>query len=172
MEYDIQLHCKESIVSVVKNVAGVFLPLILTVVIVLAINEFEQVVKIFDQGQILLCAVSFLMASSYLFQDEANQKNITKHGYGFDRYLTNISMVIAMAISSGLYVVIYLHQIKGSAIGFNQFFVHGLSFLILLFSLYCLFRGFYYEHYKLFSDIDVELESKKTVDSLMNELKD
>lgn len=165
MDSQKRLHLEKTIKAFSYNFMGVTLPFILSLISIFILSKFESLWAFVDQGNFLLFAAGFYTSSLYVFGENQNSLREKK-----DKILLNLSLWL-LIISSAIYAIIYgLTLTSNLHTELNTCFIRLMSFLLFVVSAYSAYRSIFIDLLKTYPEVDVEKESQKGVDDILNDL--
>lgn len=170
MEIQIKkLHSESTWTGFLYSIFGVTLPFILSFIGILIIKKYEHIISFIDDGQILIFSAGLLTSAIYLFRDEENIRALKKAQFKYDRLLSHLNIVF-LIVTSVIYAILYSIGISHKNIDLNLWFVRISSVLLFCLSVYSTYRSIYIDFLKIFPITDVQAESEKGVQDLMDKL--
>jgi hypothetical protein len=165
----IKEHNEKTWIGFFYSIFGVTLPFILSLIGILIIGKYDHIVSFIDDGQIFLFSAGLLTSAYYIFSDEENQKSLKKLPLRHVKLVNHLTIAF-LIVTSVIYAILYSIGISHSNIDLNTWFIRISSVIIFAFATYASFSSIYIDFMKVYPVIDVERESKKGVEDIMNKL--
>lgn len=169
-------HSRKTWRSFFYSLIGVTLPFFLSLICIIMIRKYEFIISFVDDGQFLLFSVGLLTSAFYIFREDENQKEIrdltlTIRGKSFRLENLGDFIMFFLLFSSVIYALLYTFTlIDISFLPVNIWFVRIASLLIFGFSLFSIFKGIQVDYYNKSPKVDIQKESKKGVDDILQQL--
>jgi hypothetical protein len=160
-----KIHLEKTWKSFSYSVLGITLPFILSLIGILLLKDYQEILSFLDDGQFLIFGAGLFTSSYFLYTE--NYKSIEKKR---DKFLSNFGFW-ALIICSAFYAIIYCLKISGINLKIDLFLIRTTSIILYLVAIYSVFRSIYLDFLKTFPEVDVKAESTKEVDDMIGKLK-
>lgn len=160
-----KIHLEKTWKSFSFSVLGITLPFILSLIPILILRDYQEIIAFFDDGQFLIFGAG-LFTSSYFLNTE-NFKSIEKRR---DKFLSNFGFW-ALIICSAFYAIIYCLKISEIDLNIDLVLIRSSSIVLYLVAIYSVYRSIYIDFLKIYPEVDVKAESTKEVDDIIGKLK-
>jgi hypothetical protein len=165
MENQKRIHWEKTMKGFSYNVMGVLLPFILSVIPIFILRKYDAIWTFLDQGQFLLFGAGLYTSSIFLFDE--NRQSIR---HKKDKLLSNLSLWF-LIICSAFYAIIYcLDLIKNESFSMDIILIRSASIIFFAISVFSFYRSLFIDFLKSYPEVDIEEESKKGVDNILNQL--
>jgi Kef-type K+ transport system membrane component KefB len=162
-------HKEKTLTGFLYSIFGVTLPFLLSLIGILMIKKYENIVSFIDDGQILLFSAGLLTSAYYIFREEENQRSLKKSNLKFDRLISHFTIVF-LIISSVMYAILYTFSISKVDFDLSTWFIRITSVIIFCFAIYAAYSSTYVDFLKVYPVVDVKKESTKGVKDIMDKL--
>lgn len=160
-----QNHLEKTWKSFSYSVLGITLPFILSLIPILILKDYQEILAFFDDGQFLIFGAGLFTSSYFLFTE--NYKSIEKKR---DKFLSNFCFW-ALIICSSFYAIIYCLKISEINLKVDLVLIRSSSIILYLVAIYTIFRSIYIDSLNTYPEVDVKAESIKEVDNIIGQLK-
>jgi hypothetical protein len=165
MEENRKKHFEKTMKGFSYNVLGVILPFILSLLGMMILKKYEKIWAFIDEGQFLLFGAGLYTSSIFLFGE--NKSSIRKSS---DKLLSNVSLWF-LIVTSALYGIIYfISLLEVRPLDTDHNFIRITSILLFVVSLLSIYRSISIDSLKTYASINVEEESQKGVNDILENL--
>jgi len=166
MENKREIHREKTFKSFSYNIFGITLPFLLSLIPILVIKDYQEILAFLDDGQFLIFGAGLFTSSYLLYTDTDNQKSIKKKK---DKFLSYICFW-AILICSSFYSILYCLKITNVDFPMDCLLIRLSSICLYIIATYAVYRSIFIDFLKLYPEIDVKAESTKEIDKIIGQL--
>jgi hypothetical protein len=164
MEITKKTHIEKTWKGFSYNILGITLPFILSLIPILVLKEYQEILAFLDDGQFLIFGAGLFSSSYFLYSENLN--SIKKKE---DKFLSNLCFW-AIIICSSFYSIIYCLKVIGTNFSIDLTLIRLSSIFLYLIASYSIFRSIHLDFLKIYPEIDVRSESAKEIDGILEQL--